>query len=68
MPALLVLRLPAPTLQRCAHRSSPPDVSALLQWRELGPDADTAHPLDGSPGEHLLPWFFAFGAGTCVHA
>jgi aromatic ring-opening dioxygenase catalytic subunit (LigB family) len=35
------------------------------------PGADIAHP-PSSPGEHLMPWFFAFGAGgsqargTCV--
>ena len=45
---------------------------SLLRWRSA-PGAELAHPGD-SPGEHLMPWFFAFGAagegatrpGTCT--
>ena len=37
--------------------------ATLVEWRALAPFADIAHPKNGSPGEHFLPWFFAYGAG-----
>jgi aromatic ring-opening dioxygenase catalytic subunit (LigB family)/aromatic ring-cleaving dioxygenase len=51
----------------------------LASWKANAPDAAIAHPAD-SPGEHLMPWFFAYGAAgdasigrcaprcVCVHA
>ena len=57
----------------------------LAEWRTRAPAADIAHPVDqawplernlpepfSSPGEHLMPWFFAYGVhqstkGECVH-
>ena len=57
----------------------------LAEWRIRAPAADIAHPVDqawpsdrnlpepfSSPGEHLMPWFFAYGVhqsakGECVH-
>ena len=56
----------------------------LARWREKAPGAQIAHPVDqawpaergllqsfSSPGEHLMPWFFAYGVhhqgtGRCV--
>jgi len=48
----------------------------LSKWRSLAPKSLVAHPLSEpwpasknleepfvSPGEHLMPWFFAYGAG-----
>lgn len=58
---------------------------ALSRWNTLAPDAAIAHPRSqawpaerglltpfSSPGEHLMPWFFAYGVhretiGRCVH-
>jgi len=36
--------------------------AALCGWKEAAPYASVAHPED-SPGEHLVPFFFAHGAG-----
>ena len=41
----------------------PEEAGAVLgAWRTAAPFAAEAHPPD-SPGEHLLPFLFAFGAG-----
>ena len=48
--------------------------AALAGWRRNGPCAERAHPAGSSPGEHLIPLLFAYGAageargsGRCVH-
>ena len=46
-----------------ALKASEEEGAVLLgTWRTAAPFAAEAHPL-GSPGEHLLPFLFAFGAG-----
>ena len=49
-------------LRQLPSRPHAPDDQALLNWKTQAPYADIAHPENGSPGEHLMPWFFAYGA------
>ena len=40
------------------------DLEALFDYRRRAPNADLAHPMD----DHLMPMYFAMGAGASAHA
>lgn len=48
-----------PFLDWIEHKLAARDIDALLDYRKQAPFAERAHPTD----EHLLPLFFALGAG-----